>query len=96
MNQQNLAVTEIAYRLYGGSDFPHGPRLLQAALHALRQVLLPLLYPPFLIPRRVGKPARFPNRWMVHDMLKHERGLDILWDEVGGRERIFDRPLDSQ
>jgi hypothetical protein len=69
-------VTELAYDLWN-EDHMLGPWLLQLALHAAREVLTPLLYPPFLIPRRPGKPKSFPDLASFQIMRQRENGLDL-------------------
>ena len=83
------AVTTIAYALWDNKD-PRvlGPWLLQLALHAAREVVAPLLYPPFLIPRRAGKPTYFPDFFEVQELLKGEDGLRALSDRVGAEEML--------
>ena len=86
VHDQIHVVTELAYLLWNRDHF-FGPWVLQHALHAAREVVAPLLYPPFLIPRRPGKPAYFPDLHSVHDMLKRDNGIDDLLDALGAEER---------
>lgn len=58
--EQIHLVTNIAYGLHD-KRYPLGPWILQLALHSAREVVTPLLYPPFVVPRRPGRPRSFPD-----------------------------------
>jgi hypothetical protein len=89
VHDQIHVVTFLAYMFWDEeSRHPVGPWVLQLALHAAREVLSPLVYPPPVLNRGPGKPESFPDADTLASMLDSGAGgIDAALDWSRGRQR---------